>query len=514
MQRLLQLPARQLLGLLVAVAAVIALSVGAWIWGQTPDYKVLYSNLSDRDGGAIVQSLNQMNVPYKFTDGGGALMVPSNLLYDTRLKLASQGLPRGSTSGFEIMEQQKLGTTQFQEQINYQRSLEGELAKSIQSLASVQGARVHLAIPKPTVFLREQQKPSASVLVNLYPGKTLDRAQVSGILHLVSSSLPELSAKNVSIVDQNGNLLTNQNDAAGLDPSKLAYTQEVEKSYIERINRIVEPITGANNLRTQVTADIDFNQSEQTAETYKPNGTPANAAMRSQQSAESTNSAGGTAPSGVPGAQSNQPNAQGASAAPGSANNSAAQKQNTVNYELDKTVHLTRQSVGALKRLSAAVVVNNRRVVDAKGKPTYIPLEKAQLDQINTLVKEAMGFSETRGDTLNVVNAPFSEPENEVIPAVPLWKQPDNIALAKEVGKNILIIAFVLYLVLGVLKPLLKTLLSAAPAAAPQLTAQETLASINSSANSNHSNNLQLAKQLAQQDPKIVANVVKSWVSE
>lgn len=191
LQRLLQLPARKLAGLLVALAATISLLIGAWIWGQTPDYKVLYSNLADSDGGTIVQALGQMNIPYKFAEGGGAILVPANMVYDARLKLASQGLPRGGVAGFELMDQQKFGTTQFQEQVNYQRSLEGELAKSIQSLASVQAARVHLAIPKQRVFLRDQDKPSASVLVNLYPGRALSATQISGIAHLVSSSVPD-----------------------------------------------------------------------------------------------------------------------------------------------------------------------------------------------------------------------------------------------------------------------------------------------------------------------------------
>jgi flagellar M-ring protein FliF len=512
--RFLQLPTRQLIGLAIAIAAVVSLISGAWMWGQTPDYRVLYSNLSDRDGGAVVQALSQMNIAYKFTDGGGAILVPSNQVYDTRLKLASQGLPKGGTAGFEIMEQQKLGTTQFQEQINYQRALEGELAKSVQSLASVQAARVHLAIPKPTVFLREQQKPSASVLVTLYAGKTLDRAQVSGILHLVSSSVPELTAKNVSIIDQNGNLLTSQGDVAGLDPSKLAYMREVEQGYIRRINDILEPITGINNVRAQVTADLDFNQTEQTAETYKPNGKPAEAAVRSQQLNDSSNTAGVTSPAGIPGAQSNQPapTVGAVNGSAGGSNNSSSHKESTVNYEVDKTVSLTRQSVGSLKRLSTAVVVNSRKVVDAKGQATMVPLEKAQLDQITALVKEAIGFSEPRGDTLNVVNAPFNEPVREAVAEVPIWQQRENIAFAKEIGKNLLVILFALYLVFGVLKPVLRNLMAHRPHLEPEAVVidEDAVVSLGSAS---YTNNLEMAKQIARQDPKIVANVVKNWVS-
>jgi flagellar M-ring protein FliF len=514
LQQFLQLPARQLLGLAIAIAAVVSLIAGAWMWGQTPDYRVLYGSLSDRDGGAVVQALSQMNIPYKFTDGGGAILVPSNQVYDTRLKLASQGLPKGGTAGFEIMEQQKLGTTQFQEQVNYQHALEGELAKSIQSLASVQAARVHLAIPKPTVFLREQQKPSASVLLTLYAGKTLERSQVSGILHLVSSSVPELTAKNVSIVDQNGNLLTSQGEVAGLDPNKLAYVREVEQGYIRRISDILEPITGLNNVRAQVTADLDFNQTEQTAETYKPNGKPEESAVRSQQHSDSSNTAGTSPPGGVPGAQSNQPapTVGVVNGAAGAATNSSSHKENTINYEVDKTVRLTRQSVGTLKRLSAAVVVNSRKVVDAKGQATFVPLEKAQLDQISALVKEAIGFSETRGDTLNVVNTSFNEPIREAVVEIPVWRQPDNIAFAKEMGKNLMVVLFALYLVFGVLRPLLRNLMAQRPQLGPQvLTGEDAIVSIGSA---NYTNNLEMAKQIARQDPKIVANVVKNWVAK
>ena len=232
------LPLPQKFGVMVTLAAVVALLVGGWIWGQTPDYRVLYSNLSDRDGGAIINALQQMNVPYKFASGGGALLVPADQVHEIRLRLAGQGLPKGGLVGFELMETQKLGTSQFQEQINYQRALEGELARSIQSLSAVQAARVHLAISKPSVFVREQQKPSASVLLSLRPGRSLDSSQVSAIVHLVSSSIPDMPVKNVTVIDQNGNLLTSQDGAnSGLDPSQFKYRREVERSFVKRMFR-------------------------------------------------------------------------------------------------------------------------------------------------------------------------------------------------------------------------------------------------------------------------------------
>ena len=528
-QRLLLLPARQLFGLAVAIAAIAALIVGAWIWSQTPDYRVLYTNLADRDGGAIVQALNQMNVPYKFSDGGQAILVPGNVVYDTRLKLASQGLPKGGTTGFELVEQEKFGTTQFQEQMNYQRGLEGELAKTIQSIASVQAARVHLAIPKSTVFLRDQQKPSASVLLDLYPGKTLDRGQVNGILHLVAASVPELSAKNVSIIDQNGNLLTAQSGADGLDPGQLAYVQELEQSYTHRVLAILEPITGPENVRAQVTADVDFSQTEQTAETYKPNGNPADTSIRSQETSESSSQNGTTLSNagGIPGAASNLPKGAIAAtpggtvggASPSSAANTASANQSTsshkdttINYEVDKTVQMKRSPIGQLKRLSVAIVVNDRKVSDGKGKTTFEALPKAQLDQINALAREAVGFSQDRGDTLNVVNTAFNQVEIEPITPVAAWKDPDNIALAKAAGKDLLIGLFTLYLIFGILKPAITKLLQQEPLLRGDLVPLSAESTAALARTPEYADRLQLVKQLARDDPKIVATVVKGWV--
>lgn len=525
------LPNQQKLGLMLAVAAIVALVAGLWMWGQTPDYRVLYSNLSDRDGGSIIASLQQMNVPYKFAEGGGALLLPANQVHEVRLRLASQGLPRGSLVGFELMENQKLGVSQFLEQVNYQRAQEGELARSIQSLAAVQGARVHLAMAKPSVFAREQQKPGASVLLNLYPGKTLDAAQVSAIVHLVSSSVPDMPVKNVTVVDQQGNLLSANNEGTGnapLDPSQLKYIQQIEQSYVKRIEAILAPITGASNVRAQVAADVDFSQSENVAEIHKPNQNPTNAAVRSQQSTEATS--GGQGAGGVPGALSNQPPAPASApvnapaGAPADGGNPVAaapvnlRKDSTVNYEVDKTIRHTRQQVGSIKRLSVAVVVNHRKITDSAGKTSFKPLAEAEMQQINGLVKEAMGFNQERGDSLNVANSAFTAGEAEaVLPEIPFWKRPETFILAKEVGKHLLIAAVVLYLLLGMLRPLLKHLAQARDRAAliPALEADGGMAveSAGQQAALGYEHKLQLAKQLARQDPKVVANVVKNWVS-
>ncbi|MES1983094.1 MAG: flagellar basal-body MS-ring/collar protein FliF [Pseudomonadota bacterium] len=522
------LSARQSMGLMGAIAAVIAVLAGLWMWGQTPDYRVLYSNISDRDGGAIISALEQLNVPYKFSDAGGALLVPANQVHEVRLRLASQGLPKGSLAGFELMENQKFGTSQFLEQVNYQRALEGELARSMQTLAAVQSARVHLALPKPSVFVKEQIKPSASVVLTLYPGRTLDHSQISGMIHLISSSVADMPAKNVTVLDQSGSLLSSAKEggAEPLDADQLKYMRQIEQDYIKRIEAIVAPLVGANNVHAQITADIDFSQAEQTAETFKPNQKPADSTLRSQQTAETLNS-GGQTPAGVPGALSNQPPVPAtaplvnpasavAAAAGGGPNTQNMHKESTTNYEVDRTIRYTKLPVGSIKRLSVAVVVNNRTVTDKAGKSTSKPLSDAEKTQITALVKEAMGFDANRGDTLNVLNSAFNEEKEVPVEAVPLWKQPEMIALAKDVVKYLLISGIALFLVLGIIRPALKNFSAALKRVEDRRMQQEEQDPVNllPKTQHNYEANLQAAKQMAVQDPKIVASVVKEWVSK
>ncbi|HSY28571.1 MAG TPA: flagellar basal-body MS-ring/collar protein FliF [Burkholderiaceae bacterium] len=513
------------------IAAAVGVIVAVWLWTQQPEYRVLFSNFSDRDGGAIVASLNQLNIPYKFAEGGGAILVPSNQVYDARLKLAAQGLPKGGNVGFEIMENQKLGVSQFLEQVNYQRALEGELASSIQSLAAVQAARVHLALPKASVFMRDQQKPTASVLLNLSPGRSLDEQQVSAIVHLVASSVPDLSAKNVTVVDQNGDLLSSADKMAGnngLDPTQLKYVQELQRNIASRVESIIAPIVGANNVRAEATADVDFSHSEQAAETYKPNQPPNEAAVRSLQTSETT-SASATNPSGVPGALTNQPpapavapiNATPAAAAGANATPGNTHKDNTVNYEVDKTIRYVQQPMGGLKRLSVAVVVNYKREIDKAGKVTHRPLTDDEKTQITNLVKEAMGYSKDRGDTLNVVNSSFAGPD--AVEDVPFWKRPDTLwEMAKEGLKWLGILVFAMWVYFTFIKPMVRKLKkNLGPAVTehkPAEDEEDTIVELSNevepmgNAARTYQDNLDAAKELARQDPKVVANIVKAWV--
>ncbi|EWM40921.1 flagellar M-ring protein FliF [Bordetella holmesii 35009] len=293
--------------LLAGAAALIAIVVAVSLWSREPDYKVLFSNLDDRDGGAIVNALGQMNVPYRFSDNGTAILVPGNRVYDARMQLASQGLPKGGSVGFELMDNARFGASQFAEQINYQRGLEGELARSIEAMHSVQHARVHLALPRQSLFVRDRQPPTASVLLTLQPGRSLAQAQVSAISWLVASSVPDLAADNVSIVDQNGRLLSSPaGEGRGMDADQMRLVREVEQRTVERILTILNPLVGPGNVHVQASAEMDFARREETSESYRPNQEPGQAAVRSQQTSDSRQ-IGNTAASGVPGALSNQP---------------------------------------------------------------------------------------------------------------------------------------------------------------------------------------------------------------
>jgi flagellar M-ring protein FliF len=546
---------QQKLLFMVALAAIFALIVGAILWSRQPDWKVLFSNLTEKDGGNIVSVLEQQNIPHKFNDAG-SLLVPADMVHQVRLKLAAQGLPRGGMVGFELMENQKFGTSQFAEQVNYQRGLEGELARTIQSIGAVQAARVHLAIPKPSVFVRDEQKPTASVLLNLYPGRALDNSQIAGITNLVASSVPQLPTSNVTIIDQEGALLSQLKSKlteAGLDPSQIKYVREVEDSTIKRIEEILKPVLGSENYKVQVAADIDFSQTEQTAESYRPNNTPESTSIRSQQNNETANVNSGAG--GVPGALTNQPPVPatapltqpqvgntGAPGQPGKAGeiqgkldaagitaplNSVGQpisttKNTTINYEVDKTVRHTKQAIGMIRRLSAAVVVNHRKDVDKTGKPTTKPLSDAEMKQINDLVREAMGFSKERGDTLSIANSPFTASE-KLEAELPIWKDPENISFFRDLVKYLLIAAVVAVLYLKVIQPTLKTMFP--PPEEQDATTPEGVAGAAShvsiagmegeegGAMDQYAAKIARARQFAESDPKAVANIIKEWMA-
>lgn len=539
MQRFAALDRGPKLRLAFGAALIVAVIIGALLMNTKTEWRVLFSGLSDKDGGAIIAQLTQMQVPYQYTEGGGAILVPADKVHDTRLRLASQGLPKGSVAGFELMENSRFGATQFQERVTFQRGLEGELTRSIQALSSVQSARVHLALPQQNGFFREQQKPSASVLLSLYPGRILDKAQIAGIVHLVSSSVPEMKPEAVSIVDDSGKLLSQNPNGAdgadGIDTQQLRYVQQIEAQYRQRILDILEPVVGKDNVKAQVTAEVDFSQSEQTSETHTPNQAPDTGAVRSQQTLESTNP-GPAGPSGIPGAVSNQPpgpnaapiNAPAQPLAPGVPQALAAaqgqpgaaaapvstRKESIINYEVDKTVRVVRAARGAVKRLSAAVVVNQRVQPDAKGNVAPVPLTQQQVDQMTALVRESIGFSADRGDSVNLMNAPFVL-DAKADESLAFWQQPAVQELARDLAWPIGAVLLALVVLFGVVRPVLKAM---QPPPAPQLDAllDDNLelpeAEPVKKGPRIQERQLEEARKLARENPAAVAGIVKTWI--
>ncbi len=531
--RIQAMPLRSKLAALVGTAALAAIVAALLVWSSHGDYKVLYANLSDKDGGAVIAQLSQMNVPYRMAEGGAAILVPAAQVHDLRLKMATAGLPKGTVSGFELMDSARFGQTQFQERLTFQRGLEGELMRSINSLAAVESARVHLALPNQNGFFREQQKPSASVLLTLHPGRTLDRAQIAGIVHLVSSSVPEMAPKAVSVLDQTGALLTGPSESAsnaGLDAQQLQYVNQIEAGYTKRILALLEPVVGRDNLRATVTADIDFSQTEATSEEFKPNqGADASASIRSQQTSELGGAGSPGLPSGVPGAASNQPPIaatapltgasqplQGAPAAGGGAGTSG-RREAVTNYEVDKTVRVTRSASGNVKRLNAAVVVNNRNVVDSKGKSTQVPLGNDELEKLTALVRESIGFNKERGDSVRVINAPFRV-EPQAVVETPFWKSPELIDIVRAAALPTALALVGALVFFGLLRPAVKTAL-----APPRLTRtatridavvddEQTFDQPPALAPPAYLKQLEGAKALAKDNPAAVAGIVRNWV--
>nr|WP_282556533.1 flagellar basal-body MS-ring/collar protein FliF [Providencia alcalifaciens] len=532
--------------LIIAGAAAISIIVALLLWFRSPDYRVLLSNLSAKDGGDIVSQLTQMNVPYQIADNGSAILVPADKVHELRLKLAQSGLPKGGNTGFELLDKEQFGISQFSEQINYQRALEGELSRTIESLSPVQSARVHLAIPKPTLFVREQKLPTASVTVGLLPGRMLDEGQISAIVHMVSSSVTGLTAANVIIVDQTGRLLTNNdNSQQSANSAQIKMTKEMEAHLKERIEDILSPLVGRANIHAQVTAQMDFSKVEQTSEEYKPNQTPDAAAVRSRQNSESLqNSNGG--PSGVPGALSNQPVSAPSAPIDGNKENTDGktagntrngtlntQRDETTNYEVDRKISHTQRQIGVVDRLSVAVIVNYQSQEGEKG-PEMKPLPPEMLQQIDALTREAMGYSAQRGDSINITNSLFTD-DTPVIEEPSLLSSPQVISQALDYGKIVLIALIAWFMWRFGIKPqwvkYRKTqqaqidaemsIANASQVKAPfvveeeisedmdektrrRLTRQRVSAEIQS----------QRIREMAEKDPQVVAMVIRQWLGK
>lgn len=461
------------IGVLAGVAALLALLAAGALWLNTANYDVLYRGLEEADAGQVMEALQKANIPVKIDSRSGALLVPAHQVHEARLKLATQGLPRSTVNGMESLQQNNFGLSQFMETAHYQHALEGELARSIMTVSTIEKARVHLAFPKETVFARQQQPPTASVLVQLRAGRSLDEGQVAAIVHLVASSVPKLRPEQVSVIDQSGALLTRPEREGGgnrLNLDQLEYTRRLEERYTRRVEELLAPVMGMGRVRAQVALDMDFTASEETAERYEPRQEPR--PLRSEQLLDETKDR--LNPVGIPGALSNQPPVAATApevataanpqnpAAPPVAGAQAAQtaqappltsrKEITRNYELDKRVSHTRNTPGRIMRVSTAVVVDDRAALEA-GQPVRKPLAPEEIEQITALVKQAVGFNAERGDSVNVMNATFAPSPFDEAP-LPVWQQMWFLELVKWIVIAVLALAILLLVVRPALRHL------------------------------------------------------------
>jgi flagellar M-ring protein FliF len=531
------------LGVMLGLAAAIALAVGAVLWFQEADYRPLYGSLDRLDSSEVLKTLDTYGIAHKVDPNSGALLVDAKKIHEARLKLAEIGIPNDRSQGFELLTQeQPLGTSQFMENARYLRSLEGELARTIGSIHSVRAARVHLAIPKRTVFLRDQQRTSASVFLELFPGRSVSPEQVRGVTNLVASSIPELKVEDVTVVDQKGHLLSGvlkEDPEVAAANRQLDYARKLEETLSRRIASILEPLVGPGKYRAEVAADVDFTQMEQTDELFNPE-LPA---VRSEQTSVETRS-GTEGVAGIPGALSNQPPETGAApavAGPGAGaavveDSARSRRQVMRNYELDRTISHTRHQVGRLRRLSVAVLVDDLQQPGADGKTMEtIPWPQEELDRLTVLVRDAVGFDAARGDSVNVINSRFLPQEKiDFVPEeVPLWQQPWVLQWAKPV-LSFLVVMAVLF---GVVRPVIKSIGQGARESR-ELDAQRSLGDLGGGAagggergaqgqvtlagpggmmlpgpEDNYEQQLTAIKGLVAEDPGRVAQVMKKWVA-
>jgi flagellar M-ring protein FliF len=531
------IPGLRQVGLLVGVAAAVAAAIWLVLWSQGQNYTVLYGQLSERESGQVMDALTAAGIEFKLNPSG-AVSVPESKVQEARIRLASQGLPQSDAMGIEMIQKEStLGSSSMMESARYQSVLETELARTIVKVQGVESARVHLALPKPSVFLRDARKATASVLLQLYPGRRLEPGQVAAIVHLVASSVPELAATDVTLVDQTGTLLNSPDENAEQAAStrQFAYTRKLEESYQQRIIDLLEPIVGPGRVHATVTADMDFTVTEETRENYDPQKT----AVRSEQTSTEQRR-GGDGTEGIPGALSNEP--PGTSGAPslaastpaaaagtaGAAQSTAAaggpsssSQRSTRNFEVDRTLSYVKQPVGVLKRLNVGVVLDDWQKVDADGKVTTSAMSDADIKRFSQLVRESIGIKDDRGDQLNVLNQAFKTgvPPGPV-DGPPLWETPWITQLAKQIvgAALVLVVAFL------VLRPLMKSLTKSVPrlragAGGDAGDPDGDRVSISGQGGKaiklapSFEQQIAAARTLVGQDPRRAAQVVKDWVS-
>ncbi len=551
------------LGLMLGLALSVAIGIAIVLWSQVPSYGRLFSEIGENDVSEVIAALNTQGVKYKVESGSGAIMVPTDQVNEVKLKLAGLGLPKSNSLGYELLDKDPgFGSSKSVEMVRFQRALEGEIAQTIMSIQNVKTARVLLAIPAQSVFVRDRKKPSASVIVGLYQGRTLDKGQIESIIHLVASSVPQLEAEQVTVVDQKGRLL-NSNDSSStsyLTSKQFEYKKNVEEHLMERIGNILSPLVG-DGIRVQVSADVDFTETDKTQEMFNPQSS----VLRSEQTSEEKNAS--AAIQGVPGALSNQPTPAGAAPDPSATANTAntantpstsntastgdtgsSSKNATRNFELDKTITRTRLATGVLRRLSVAVVVDDQHTIQEDGKVIPKPYTPEDINRFSDLVKQAVGFDSTRGDQVTVNNVAFKIPDAlEALPEVPMWKQGWFFDVIKQVGAGLAVILLIFF----VLRPVMRSLAGSTivekevqslkeqqamiasgghvnghdPLSLPEATPVPGLARQGSEALPIHMDDLLLIdvphsyearleylQRVVDNDPKLVAQVIKRWV--
>jgi len=540
-------PATRQLVLLIAVAAAVALGVAVVLWSRGPNYGLLYAGLEQKDASAITQELQATNTPYQLSNDGSSIMAPAADLAALRLKLASKGLPQGSAASSALpAADSPFGMSDLAERTRYQQLLETDLGATIGGLQSVRAARVHLALPKPSAFIRDNRAASASVLVTLYPGRQLDAGQVAAIVHLVAASVPDLDASEVSVIDQQGQLLTTDPNSPGaVGDNRLRMATRIENTYAQRIEELLTPLVGPGRVRAQVYADLDFSQTEKATETFGHD----HPSLRSEQTSNEQHGGAAATAGGVPGALSNQPPTMvaqptaakpdaGKSATPAgtaatatSTNTGDSSSSATRNYELDRTISHVSDPAGRLARLTVAVVLDDKLVnptadpaSSSSTAPKAVPFTAQELQRLTELTKNAVGFNATRGDSVSVVNQAFHHgPVPDALPETPLWERPGAMDLIKQ-GLGVLIALLVAF---GLLRPLLKglargeTASRAMPSPMPKISVRvddepaanepARLAAVPALA---YEQRIGQARRMVGENSKQVAQVVKNWVSE
>lgn len=508
---------------MVGIAGSIALGMYTFMWAKNPNYAPIFTHLSPKDTGEVVDVLQRNTIPYQIDAATGLVLVDATKIHEARIKLATEGVPQSISSGFEILDRESgFGTSQFVEQTRYLRGLQGELEKTIASIQYVKSARVHLAIPKSSSFVKNRKRPSASVFVDIYGGYELRSDQVAAISHLVGSSIQGLSAEHVTVIDQNGKLLSaTGNDSISVAARHLSYTERLEAVYSRRVQDILEPILGAGKVRAEVTAIIDFTSYEETAEDFDPE----KRVVRSEKTFN-TNRVSGDLPEGVPGALSNQPTQSSTvtqSEETATLQTLNSQNQSTRNYEIDRKIKHRKSYPGKLEKLSVAVVVDDKVTYDKSGKANRTPLTEDELNKIDKLVKDAVGFNSERGDKVSIINQSFAQsaPTVELEPEKfyeKAWVQ----SLAKQ-GVGLLVVLMLIFIVL---RPLLKSLANISAIKKKyslqleqkelehQLANGGMLSSGGEGGNANPANPIERVRALIAQDPKVAAQVIKKWVGE